>query len=98
VTAESEVSGAQVRTHVNRLKKVPLRLVETCGAASGNYPDTRRLISAIVESESDGSDASEVRYKVRSVGRFGYRWMTELPDVVKCAYELATADYEGAGL
>ena len=61
----------------------------TTGPASGLYPDTRRLITAIVASEADPVDVTRVRYKVKSVGRSGYRWTTDLPDVVKRAYQEA---------
>ena len=82
-TAVSDVTGAVVRSHVNRLKIVPDGMVESAGPASSLYPDTRRLIAAIVASEPDPADGTRIRYKVKSVGRSGYRWTTELPDIVK---------------
>jgi hypothetical protein len=89
VTAVSEVTGAVVRSHVNRLRLVPEGMVETAGPASGLYPDSRRLLAAIVASEPDPDDASQTRYKIKSVGRSGFRWTTELPDVVRRAYHEA---------
>jgi hypothetical protein len=85
----SEVTGSEVRAHVNRLKRVPAGIVETAGPAHGLYPDTRRLISAIVASMPDPDHPGGRRYKIRAVGRAGHKWTSDLPDIVKRAYDRA---------
>jgi transposase InsO family protein len=88
-TGKSEVTGSIIRAHVNRLKKIPEGLVETSGVAGGYYPDTRRLISAIVGVEKETDSHGGRRFKIKSVGRAGSRWTADLPDIVKHAYLLA---------
>jgi hypothetical protein len=92
VKAISETTGASVKAHVNRLKKVPAGMVESAAAGSGFYPDSRRLLSAIVESAPHPRDPARTMFKIKSVGRAGYRWTDDLPDIVKRAYISARAE------
>ena len=71
----AERGGEVARVHVNRLQKFEDDIIETDDALGGVFPDTRRLICAIVGSKVFGSTR---KFKVKFSYVPGTRWVDEL--------------------
>lgn len=80
-----EVTGVEARTHVNRMARFDERVVEDAEEAGGVFPDTRRLIKAVLDWRIREGRA---QYQVRHRGRVGTKWIDEedLPPVVVKTY------------
>jgi hypothetical protein len=80
-----ELTGAEARSHVNRMARLDERLVEPEDPADGVFPDTRRYIRSIMDMrEQDGLR----KFKLKFRGRNGFKWVDEqdLPPLVVTAY------------
>ena len=83
---KSEVEDKTARVHVNRLRRFNPDLKETGEPVGGVFPDTRRIIKSILDSE----DREDGKYfKVRSAVRGGSKWVKEqdLPEIVVRTYQ-----------
>jgi hypothetical protein len=60
-------------------------VAETGNPMTGMWPDSRRILRAVLETRGTGNG---VEYKIVRQGRRGYIWVpaAALPDVVKTAY------------
>ena len=71
---------------MNRLRRFNPNFTETGEPIGGVFPDTRRIIKSILDSE----EREDGRYfKVRAAGRSGTKWVkeTSLPEIVVKAYD-----------
>jgi hypothetical protein len=93
----SEIEGKSARVHVNRLRKIAKDedLAETGDPLTGMWPDSRRILSAVLETREIGD---RVEYNILGQGRRGYVWVpaAALPDVVKTAFAMSKKERGGS--
>jgi hypothetical protein len=93
----SEIEGKSARVHVNRLRKIAEDedLAETGDPITGIWPDSRRILRAVLDTRRIGD---EIEYKIVRQGRRGYVWVpaAALPDVVKTAYAMPKNERGGS--
>jgi hypothetical protein len=93
----SEIEGKSARVHVNRLRKIAgdEDLAETGDPLTGMWPDSRRILSAVLETRAIGD---RVEYKIVRQGRRGYGLVpaAALPDVVKTAFAMSKKERGGS--
>lgn len=90
-----EVTGVEARTHVNRMARFDERVAEDAEEVGGVFPDTRRLIRAILNWRIRGGRA---QYQIRHRGHTGSKWVDEddLPPVVVRTYRRILEERERA--